>query len=153
MGLLNNVHAFFASSVTELSLIMLIAAKLSFCVGAFCVLTVWGARLYKTHRFLLAVRENTDCADWVEELYILGSWIDVIKICLRFVRYPSRFKVGTSAKFLFSSALKIASILSSLTACLRTSQAAVCKTKQLFRSAIWRLWWGDDLFIALHQSQ
>lgn len=64
---------------------MLIAAKLSFCVGAFCVLTVWSARLYKTHRLPLAARENTDCADWVEELYILGSWIDVIKICLRFV--------------------------------------------------------------------
>ncbi len=75
----------FASSVTELSLIMLIAAKLSFCVGAFCVLTVWSARLYKTHRLPLAARENTDCADWVEELYVLGSWNDVIKIRLRFV--------------------------------------------------------------------
>lgn len=76
---------FFATSVTELSLIMLIVAKLSFCVRGFCVLTVWSARLYKTHRLPSAARENTYCADWVEELYILGSWINVIKICLRFV--------------------------------------------------------------------
>lgn len=85
-GLLNNVH--FCGGGSPLSqnfpLLCWWRQNWAFVLVLF-VYWRWSARLYKTQRLPLAARENTDCADWVEELYVLGSWNDVIKICLRFV--------------------------------------------------------------------
>lgn len=143
---MNNVCVFFATP-SELSHIMLIEAKPSFCAPVFCVLTVRSGGLYKkTHRLPSAARENTNCGDWLMEFYISRSWIDVIKICLRFVDLLLVSKWEPQQTSCFPPAFKIASILSSPAVCSRTSRPAVRKTKHLFRSAISRLWWGDDLF-------
>lgn len=126
---------------------MLIEAKLSFCAPYFCVLTVWSGGLYiKKHRLPSAARENTNCADWLIEFYISRSWIDVIKICLRFVDLLLVSKWEPQQTSCFPPAFKIASILSSPAVCSLTLRPTNRKTKHVFRSAISQLGWGDDLF-------